>query len=98
MYLFADHTTLTALNCSNINQDIDSLDEWLQDNKFLLNVDKTTQMNISQNAFNRFYHVPIWPVIKYFGIKIDNGLSFFILRQLYRKAIKQTVGCDIKAI
>ena len=51
IYLFADDTNVTGLNCplKNFNQDLCGIEKLLFINKLSLNMDKTVQLNLSNN-------------------------------------------------
>ena len=52
VFLFADDTNITALNCSveNFNKDLEAVGKWLILNKLSLNIDKTVQVYVSSNS------------------------------------------------
>ena len=80
--LFADDTNLTAINCSNedIDRDLESLSNWLEANKLVLNLEKTVQMNIGNSASSSHklnnQVILINAVCKYLGLYVDNRLNF----------------------
>ena len=81
--LFADDTSIVAVNCSNedIRRDLKMINNWLNANKLVLNMEKTIQMNIGNSASNSQFklndsNITIKPLCKYLGVFIDNKLDF----------------------
>ena len=65
VFLFADDTNITALNCSveNFNKDLEDVGKWLILNKLSLNIDKTVQVYVSSNsASNQNIHINKLPL------------------------------------
>ena len=52
IFLFADDTNVTGLNClvDSFNQDLEAINKWLFLNKLTLNMDKTVQTSVSLNS------------------------------------------------
>ena len=83
--LFADDTNLTAINKddNSVQEDLQSINNWLIANKLILNMDKVVQMNItnkssaSKSVF-KFDDVSneVRNLCKYLGIYVDSKLSF----------------------
>lgn len=87
--LFADETLL-AITAKNIpdavdklNQDLETLSQWLQLNKLKLNIQKTKYMILGKHNVNTQYDIHIHgeslervSVFKYLGVTIDDKLKF----------------------
>ena len=93
--LFADDTNLTALNCDieDIEEDLHSLNNWLNANRLALNRKKSVQMNIGKTASITEFClsdcvIDAKTVCKYLGILVDNKLSF----QSHIDFVKQRLG------
>ena len=90
-FLFADDSNISALSCTitNIKSDLIKLNNWLNANKFVLNIDKNVQINIGNSASNQFkmenFTLKTEPLCKYMGILIDPKLSFQDQIQLVSK-------------
>ena len=81
--LFADDTNIEAIGCcyADVSEDLKNLNRWLDQNKLVLNMTKTTQVNFKNNSFEKKFslcetEINIDLVCKYLGIKIDSKLSF----------------------
>ncbi len=85
IFLFADDTNVTAINCSissRLNNDLDKLNTWLYSNRLTLNPDKTLCLKfLNKNAFtsmvclnnNSITHVSS---CKYLRITLDSNLNY----------------------
>ncbi len=84
VFLFADDTNITGINCSlqSFNDDLIAVTEWLNSNKLSLNFEKTVQVNLNVKhtsafpllAANKIINVEL--ACKYLGVYIDSKLSF----------------------
>ena len=81
--LFADNTNIEAVGCSveNIKSDLDSINFSLESNKLVLNLSKTTQLNLKKGPANLRFQlnktdIKVEHYCKYLGVKIDNKFSF----------------------
>ena len=100
VFLFADDTNITALNCSveNFNKDLEAVGKWLILNKLSLNIDKTVQVYVSSNsASNQNIYINNLPLknassCKYLGIILDAKLSFNTQIDLVRTKLRKQCG------
>ena len=81
--LFADDTNLTFIDVESevVQKELNEVKDWLAANKLSLNVNKTVQMNVKQNAIDNVFlignsTINVQPVCKYLGVFVDNKLSF----------------------
>ena len=83
--LFADDTNIEAigLSDSDINSDLVNINDCLKQNKLVLNLDKTVQMQIDDKNISKkssFYlngsKIKVAPQSKYLGIRVDSKLSY----------------------
>ena len=83
--LFADDTNLTAINKddNSVQEDLQSISNWLIAYKLILNMDKTVQMNIrNKNSASKSVFkfddvsIEVRNLCKYLGIYVDSKLSF----------------------
>ncbi len=83
VYLFADDTNLSCIDISSnaISKDLEAISDWLQNNKLVLNIEKSVQINLgSASSSNTFtindQAIQSEPVCKYLGVLLDRKLSF----------------------
>ena len=81
--LFADDTNIEAIGCcyADVSEDLKNLNRWLDQNKLVLNMTKTTQVNFKNNSFKKKFslcetEININSVCNYLGFKTDLKLSF----------------------
>ena len=55
--LFPDYTNLTFIDveCEDVQKELNEVKDWLAANKLSLNVNKTVQMNVKQNAIDKAF-------------------------------------------
>ena len=97
--LFADDTNIEAIGCcyADVSEDLKNLNRWLDQNKLVLNMTKTTQINFKNNSFKKKFslcetEINIDVVCKYLGIKIDSKLSFKTHIDYVKKKISKQCG------
>ena len=83
--LFADDTNLTFTDVESdvAQKELNEVKNWLAANKLYLNVNKTVQMNVKQNAFDNVFLIDnstinAQPVCKYLGVFVDEKPSFVL--------------------
>ena len=98
--LFADDTNIEAigLSDSDINSDLVNINDWLKQNKLVLNLDKTVQMQINDKNISKkssFYlnnsKIKVAPQCKYLGIRVDSKLSYQTQISYIKKTFKQAM-------
>ena len=96
--LFADDTNLTAINKddNSVQEDLQSINNWLIANKLILNKDKTVQMNIrNKNSASKSMFkfddvsIEVRNLCKYLGIYVDSKLSFQSHKEYIRKRLSK---------
>ena len=99
VFLFADDTNITRLNCSvqSFNQDLEAINK-LFSNKLFLNMDKTVQVSVSlkrasnQQLFNNSIPLKIEGSCKYLGVYVDAKLSFNSHINFKRSKLRKQCG------
>ena len=103
--LFADDTNLTAINKddNSVQEDLQSINNWLIANKLILNMDKTVQMNIrNKNSASKSgfkfddVSIEVRNLCKYLGIYVDSKLSFQSHIEYIKKRLSKQCGIICK--
>ena len=101
--LFADDTNLTFIDVESevVQKELSEVKDWLAANKLSLNVNKTVQMNVKQNAIDNVFLIDnstinVQPVCKYLGVFVDNKLSFVSHVQYVTSRLSKQCGIMAK--
>ena len=97
--LFAADTNLTFIDVESevVQKELNEVKNWRSPNKLSLNVDKTVQMNVKQNAIDNVFLIDnstlnVQHVCMYLGVFVDNKLSLVSHAQYVTSRLSQHCG------